>query len=515
MNQKNSPFDPSDEKFSAYRGMWVALIGDKVVGQGASEAEAKRFAALSRRREKPVLQFIPPLPILNLPDYFFKIQALSNNDTKAYLVGGAVRDMLKGVPIHDLDFVITGNVQSFARKIANALEGAYYCVNKEFDVARVIFYWDGVKQVADFVALQGETIEEDLQQRDFTINAIALDLKEPTYLIDPLHGATHLFAKQLHLCAPSAIANDPIRILRAIRISLKYELRLMPQVIAEIQTHKANLSTDPSKERIRDEFFKFFQLPTFKPAFLLLHHFGIDKILFPHHDFDPQATKQLTQQFHALNQLLHLFQPTENEVNRLQIGMIYTILKPYLADIKEVLHAPISDERCMQDLLYFAHFTSLENLKTDIETFRLSNAEQLILKKLLSSLLLVSQIDVEESPQQHLQIYRFYQNTQPAAFGVLYLAISNMLAQQSYQPNIPEIQSFLEKCRVLLDAWVNHYDEWIEPPFLIDGRLLMRKTGLKPGPKVGEVLESIREAQLLGKISAEKDAIDYAILLLK
>ena len=513
MNQENSPFDPLDEKFSAYRGMWVALIGDKVVGQGASESEAQRIAALSRRREKPILKFIPPLPILNLPDYFFQIQTLCTPETQIYLVGGAVRDMLRGTPIHDLDFVVSHNVQSFARKVANALEGAYYCVNQEFDVARVIFHWEGKKQVADFVAIQGETIEDDLRQRDFTVNAIALDIKQPTYLIDPLEGALHLHAKQLHLCATDSIASDPIRILRAIRVSLKFDLRLMPEVLNQISIHKTDLSSNPSNERVRDELFKLFQLQTFKPAFLLLHHFALDQILFPQKDFSEEVNL-LTRKIDALDQLIGIFTPSENLVNRLQIGLIYTVLKPYLSVIQDILQSPNSDERTLQDLLYFSLFTSLEEIKNDAETFRLSNAEQLMLKKLLMHTDLVSNITLDDIPQQHLDIYRFFQKTQKVGIAALYLAISEILVEQSLQPNIPEIQLFMEKCKIILDAWINHYDEIIDPQPLIDGRLLMKKTGLKPGPKVGEILDKIREAQILGEIHSEQEAIQLALSLL-
>jgi tRNA nucleotidyltransferase/poly(A) polymerase len=289
----------------------------------------------------------------------------------------------------------------------------------------------------------------------------------------------------------------------------------MPQVISEIQAHKKSLSTDPSKERVRDEFFKLFQLSRFKPAYLLLNHFGIDQLFFPQKGFEAHIDQSFVQQIEALDQVLGLFEPTENDVNRLKIGLVYTVLKPFLKEIQKTLQTPHSDERTMQDLLYFSLFTSLNSLKEDSENFRLSNAEQLLVKKILSSHQMVSQITVKESPQQHLDIYRFYQHTQQTGFAVIYLAIAEMLVKQSFQPNILEIQTFLEKCRVLLDAWVNHYQEWIDPPMLIDGRLLMRKTGLKPGPKVGEILNSIREAQILSEITSENEAIQLANSLLK
>ena len=510
MSEINSPFDPMDEKFSAYRGMWVALIGDKIVGQGTTESEAKRAAALSHRRDKPLLRFIPPLPILNLPTYFFEIQHLSKDTEKVYLVGGAVRDMLLQKPINDLDFVVKENVQSFARKIANALNGAYYCMNEEFDVARVIFHWNGVKQVADFVSMQGETIEEDLQKRDFTVNAIAMDIFEPSYLIDPLNGALDLLDKKLQLCANNSISDDPIRILRAIRCALTYELRMTIETIKAIESEKRYLM-ESSNERVRDELFKIFKMKCVKPAYLLMHHFEIDKILFS----NTENVQDLTSLFNALDQLFSLFSPTERAVNQLQLGMTYTVLHPYINQLKTRFAKIISEERTDRELVYFSLFTSQESLKHDIQRFRLSNSEHLKLRKIINNYEKVEKLELEEERKQKLDIYHFYSAVNENGFATIYLAIAHMLHQQQNFPNIQEIDLFLNKCDCLFDAWFNHFEEAVDPPQLVDGRLLMRKLRIKPGPKVGEIIESIREAQIVGDVKTDVEAISYGKNLVK
>jgi tRNA nucleotidyltransferase/poly(A) polymerase len=78
----------------------------------------------------------------------------------------------------------------------------------------------------DFALLQGADIYNDLAARDYTINAMALDLRHPEQLIDPLGGAADLRSRQLRPCSETALEDDPVRVLRGIRLasSLKYRL---------------------------------------------------------------------------------------------------------------------------------------------------------------------------------------------------------------------------------------------------------------------------------------------------
>ncbi len=78
-------------------------------------------------------------------------------------------------------------------------------------------------------AFASADLESDLRDRDFTINAIAIDLRHPEKLIDPLGGARDLQSRVLRVCAPEALENDPIRILRAVRLSIEFGLRIPPE----------------------------------------------------------------------------------------------------------------------------------------------------------------------------------------------------------------------------------------------------------------------------------------------
>src|SRR5262245_57942043 len=94
---------------------------------------------------------------------------LRGRDAKSYLVGGAVRDMLLERETHDIDVSVQGSAADLARAFADGHDAAFYLMDATFDVARVIFVRDGVREIVDFAGLRGESIEEDLSTRDFTV----------------------------------------------------------------------------------------------------------------------------------------------------------------------------------------------------------------------------------------------------------------------------------------------------------------------------------------------------------
>ncbi|MDP3721803.1 MAG: hypothetical protein Q8R09_05015, partial [Anaerolineaceae bacterium] len=105
-----------------------------------------------------------------------------------YLVGGAVRDALLSKPNQDLDFVCTGDPRIIGRKLADKLSGAFYMLDEERNACRVIVKNEQDEfLVFDFSQVRGQTLNDDLLERDFTINAIAIDLKNPSEIIDPLN----------------------------------------------------------------------------------------------------------------------------------------------------------------------------------------------------------------------------------------------------------------------------------------------------------------------------------------
>ena len=126
-------------------------------------------------------------------------QILAKKNIPSYLVGGFVRDMLLGRATDDIDIAVNADALDIASRVAQVLAGRYVLLDKDNGVARVIIY-DNKNDPArgkweiDFAALQG-TIRSDLARRDFTIDAMAIELEGEMekligvdYIIDPFHG---------------------------------------------------------------------------------------------------------------------------------------------------------------------------------------------------------------------------------------------------------------------------------------------------------------------------------------
>ena len=213
----------------SYAGRWVAKVRGKIVAQGGTPEQTLHAAQMSRHKEKPEIIYMPyPLPFSSLLDSVRN--ALP--DVELYLVGGAVRDMLLNRVSHDLDFAVPKDAIRVARRVANALHADFYVLDESFDTARVILSADnGTRDILDFAAFRtplhlppnsenlGEVprrgeggLESDLRGRDFTINAVALDLRNQT-ILDPLGGVSDLRAKLIRACSDTSLKDDPIRIL--------------------------------------------------------------------------------------------------------------------------------------------------------------------------------------------------------------------------------------------------------------------------------------------------------------
>jgi Poly A polymerase head domain len=165
---------------------------------------------------------------------------------EAYVVGGAVRDELLGRDVVDTD-VATADPEVAARIYAGMSKGALFPLSERHGAWRVAFR-DG--STVDFTPLRG-TIEEDLRTRDFTINAIARPVGGGE-LIDPLGGANDLGARMLRAVGSTIFEDDPLRLLRAIRLEEELGLALDPETERLVNEH-APLVTRPAGERILGE----------------------------------------------------------------------------------------------------------------------------------------------------------------------------------------------------------------------------------------------------------------------
>ena len=227
--------------------------------------------------------------------------------TRVYLVGGAIRDLLLGRPTQDLDFVLPHGSIQLAKAVSRRLNGAMYTLDDVRHSARVILrQGEQDEQVLDFTSFIGENLEEDLRQRDFTINAMALDLDALAELIDPLGGEADLEARQIRLCGPDSLTTDPLRVLRGVRLISSYNLRYESELTVAMRVAIKRLGV-VSGERIRDELFKCLAVPNFEVVAALLSEFGVfDELRLLTFGVDPARPQNLQIETETLTFLTRL-----------------------------------------------------------------------------------------------------------------------------------------------------------------------------------------------------------------
>ena len=225
---------------------------------------------------------------MNLPDFqseynalFRAIRKVVPVSMKIYLVGGAVRDIILNRKIRDFDFTVEGLVRPIGKHIAHELNGAYYVLDDEREMVRVIIEDEQMGEFdIDIALLSGESIEDDLRERDFTFNAMAIEIADDPVFLDPLGGMDDLQNKRLRMCSSDSLENDPMRALRAIRMNLEFGMEPDDELIAAMKKATTKLS-ESSMERYRDELFKIIRLFNNGKAVQLMREFNYFDYLFP------------------------------------------------------------------------------------------------------------------------------------------------------------------------------------------------------------------------------------------
>jgi tRNA nucleotidyltransferase (CCA-adding enzyme) len=181
---------------------------------------------------------------------------------EAALVGGAVRDALldRLGEAPDLDLVVEGDAVALCRQLGRRHGGSSVVLDAERSMARlVIGGWS-----IDLARRDGDSLEADLHRRDYTINAMALPLADRRLLLDPLKGLCHLQAHQMVAVAEANLLDDPLRLLRGLRLAGQLGFALEPSTAGWIAQHHAAMAP-VAGERVLAELEKLAAAPGGEP----------------------------------------------------------------------------------------------------------------------------------------------------------------------------------------------------------------------------------------------------------
>lgn len=534
-----------DKSPAAYAGRWVARIRGKIVAQGGTPEQALHAAQTSRHKEKPEIIFMPLR--FSHPPLLDKVRdALP--DVEIYLVGGAVRDMILNRLSRDFDFAVPSGGISLARRVARALDANFMILDEERDTGRVIVIeLDNSRTYLDFATYRGgDNLEDDLRARDFTINAIAYDLRTNS-IIDPLNGAEDIRAKIIRACSPTSLQDDPVRILRAVRHAAAFDFKIN-LITRSAMKEAASLLPNVSPERLRDELFKILEGPKPDASMRALEMLGV----FPHFLPELSAMKGVEQSpphvyevwEHTLKVLGHL----EAILAALESGSggddpsltaLVNTLGKYRERFASHFTESLNTDRSVRAALFFAAlYHDVEKPATksvdeagrirffdhDVKgaqaastrghAFNLSNDEIQRIKKIVYNHMrfhfFTMQLEEKKQEPTRKAIYRFFRDAGEAGVDLILLGLADARGTYAHTLTREFWQANLNIAHILLENYWEKREETVAPPRLLDGKDLMKELNLEEGRIIGQLLEAIREEQAAGNILTRERAVQFA-----
>ncbi len=464
---------------------------------------------------------------------------LNASGIKGYLVGGFIRDSILRREIEDIDIAIAADSLDFSPELAGVLNGKYIPMDKENKVARIILKDAAASAVQHIdVSTIINNIEDDLSRRDFSINAMAVPLKDIKSsiskgdIIDPFNGLKDIEQKKLRAAGDKSFEADPLRLLRAARLSAELGFAIEDSTEGLIKK-QAGLISRVSGERIREELLKLLYLPKTGDLFMNLEELGLLSAIIPelvpskgleqpsehYWDVFTHSIKTIDAVSYILRQgdwqysekALEsvLWSPELEAYFNEKISASSTRL--LLLKLTALLHDIAKPKMKFIDengkIRFFGHPREGAPMVAEImDRLRFSNKESKIVEEVTRHHLRPTQMTQMGMVTDHA-IYRYFRDVGEVAVDTLFFTLADHLAargpvldENNWKQHTKTVKYILEKHREQENKTVF--------PRLLSGEDIMAGFGLTPGPKIGELLEAVREAQATGEVANREDALD-------
>jgi poly(A) polymerase len=451
---------------------------------------------------------------------------------RAWLVGGAVRDRLLGRRTGDLDVVLDGEPREAARALARAARAAAFSLSEEYGGWRVVAR-DGAWQV-DFERLRGASLEEDLELRDFTVNAIAAPLGEPGAApgeaIDPLGGLEDLTRRRLREAGPDAFAEDPLRVLRLVRLAVELDLEVDVDTHAHARAHVMALG-EVAPERIFMELCRIVDAPRAVAGLELMGEVGATAVVLP----ELEALRGVTQSHyhhrdvygHTLEVLEQVIALQEQPAATFGDGdrhreALPTLLAEPLADgltrggalrwgalLHDAAKPLTRDVRRSDGRVTFIGHDALgaEMAGEVLGRLRASGRLQAHVAALVRNHLRLGFLVHEPQPLARRSVFAYLRACEPVEVDVTLLSVADRLATRGERAQ-EAIDAHLRLARgMLADAFSWRAEGPPQP--LLRGDELASELGIPAGPRVGELLEELAASQYAGEIASREEALAH------
>lgn len=435
-----------------------------------------------------------------------------------WLVGGAVRAALAGAPIppDDIDICVAGaSARDLARALADTQGGHYVPLDPAFGIHRAVIHHTSY----DLAEARNHDIASDLARRDLTLNAMALSLTGDVFL-DPYGGQADAAARVIRMVQACNFDDDPLRLLRAFRFQAHLSPANGPAATLEPATRtaiatRAERLRQPAGERIHVEMLKLLGAPACFAAVEAMADTGILEILLP----ELIPTRQIPPNSHHH---LGLFEHTLELVRQCE-RLLPTLGEHEQAHCQQAL-TPFATRAAMIKLAcllhdvgkpqtwviqphgrhtFYGHDQVSETMCQGVaRRWKLSRDLGERLQRLTRWHLYPCQFGPASSRKS---VLKFLRRMGDSAVDVTLLALADRHSTLGPAITAQDLAEADAHHRWLMAQAFVEADTLRQPP-LLDGQAVMQLLGWPPGPRVGQALAALREAQQLGTVNHAEEA---------
>ncbi len=462
---------------------------------------------------------------------------LSERGVPAYIVGGAVRDGLMGRITTDVDIVLDADSHKSADAVAEALNGHAVPLDPVRDIIRVVIGPDP-PVVIDLARLTGGSLDADLRRRDFTMDAIAVELDSAVAgrwdLIDPLDGAGDVRAGIIKAVSDGVFRDDPLRLLRAARLAAETGFSIDSDTRSRIRRDAA-LLTRSAPERIREELFRTLAAPGARQSIELLDDLGLLSVVIPELE-DAKGVSQPKEHYYDVfghlvaaagfadrilrwrfdhdfvGETMPRFDGFESHFAQEAVdghtrgtllkltALLHDIAKPHTRTVE-----PTGRVR------FFGHSEKGEELVGGIlRRLRVGRGGIRQVRTMVRCHLRPGQMAAKGELPTTRAIHRFYRDLGDVALDTLYLSMADFLAAIGPRLTPDKFDEHAKVIRHVLEVGPQKQVPRDPASLLLTGHDVMNELKLEPGPLVGELLGVVSKAESRGRVATKSEALELA-----
>lgn len=464
------------------------------------------------------------VPLAASPALQMLLSLAQARQVQVFLVGGTVRELALGGRTPDLDLAVSRQTLTLAQELARALGGTYVLLDERERTARVV----AGEETLDLAEFRGPTLVEDLQGRDFTINAMALDPTalgggQPLELIDPLQGLVDLAAGRVRMVAADNLAYDPLRLLRAYRFAATHGFQVTPETEAAIQALAPALGR-VAGERLHYELFQLLASPRAAEVLGDMDRVGLLTQVFPeltdmkgvaqngyHHlDVFAHSLETVAQLEEVLAAPPRFFPELAGEIQQLAAAPGQAAVLKVAALFHDIGKPQVQEWRVSPERYTFYHHDRVgrEIFQRAARRLRFSQAETRAVTHFITwhmrpFLLLPLFVRGELTVRA---LGRLVKAARGELAGCFALAMADSLAGQGPLKPAEADRHLGELAEAAWRFYQEHLLRQQRQPRLLNGDDLCA-LGLTPGPEFRRLLTAVEEAQWEGQVNTRDDAL--------